>query len=59
MFHKIQELIDDSDVLVCVLIDEVSGTLKLLLEQFTSNRSHNGRIYFYFALSGLPHELVF
>ena len=24
MFHKIQELIDDSEALVCVLIDEVS-----------------------------------
>ena len=25
MFHKIQELIDDPDVLVCVLIDEVES----------------------------------
>ena len=25
MFHKIQELIDDSDILVCVLIDEVES----------------------------------
>lgn len=27
MFHKIQELIDDSEALVCVLIDEVSEPL--------------------------------
>ena len=31
MFHKIQELIDDSDALVCVLIDEVSHTHTYLM----------------------------
>ena len=32
MFQKIQELIEDSDALICVLIDEVSHSMVVVME---------------------------